>query len=81
MIEAFVSQLQVMGDTSDALRQLFDAGHTDYQQGYVHDRPLCLDAKQSGAAAELKDLTATAQTWQRCVKESRDRFFYLNFYT
>jgi len=80
MIDAFVAQLQVMTDTADALRLLFDDGHADFQAAYVHERPLAMDGL-GAASLELKDLQATAYRWQRRVKESRDRFFFLNYYT
>ena len=57
-----------------------DAGHADYQGAYLHERALSMDGL-GAAVAELKDLQGTAAKWQRRVKDSRDRFFFLNYYT
>lgn len=80
LVDSFVQQLQVMSDTADALQLLFAAGHASYQVSYRHTQKVSLDGL-AGAQEHLKTLQVEAEEWGRKVRGSRDRFYFLNFYS
>jgi hypothetical protein len=81
LIASFVQQLQVMADTSAALRGLFAAGHATYcRAAFTLERPIATDALPA-MHRDLKALMAEADEWSQRVKASRDEYFFLNYYT
>ena len=80
MIESFVSQLQVLSEISDVVSRLFTLGHIDYQSTFTSKRKFTMDG-----VGILKDDLLTIQelvdNWESSVKESRNKHYYLNYFT
>lgn len=80
MVDAFVQQLQVLSEISDILVDLCVSGHLGYQENFV----LRIPFEISGIASvqhELTQFQAIAQAWAHEVKESRRKYYFLNFFS
>lgn len=80
MVEAFVAQLQILGDMRDAIVQLYQSGHIRYQDEYAARYPFDLDGL-AVLQQDLQQLQTEAVQWKQTVKEARDKHYFLNFFT
>jgi hypothetical protein len=79
MVDAFVTQLQVLGDMKDVLNRLYSSGHVDFQEGYVERHKFLIDGLQI-LQERFHLLRQSAEDWSQTVKQARDKYYFLNFF-
>lgn len=80
MVDAFVTQLQVLSEISDIIVSLNIAGHSKYQEDFSLSLRFVLDGLPLVNQMHAQFVEEASQ-WAKAVKANRASFYYLNFFT
>lgn len=80
LVDAFVSQLQVLIEMRDEVYELYALGHFEYQEGWS----ACFEFSLHGLGElqeELSALRVAKANWQSLVHSAREKYYFLNYFT